>query len=205
MRRLQRSSLVLLWEIFALLSCALCEQGEYPWIYYCERPDFPQIHCAFADSEGGVIVSTGDWWNYWWDHQSYWSRGVFRLAGGRLQALNSPPCSFVLDGAIDADSRTWLLIAEGMTEYDIASSDRDSGLPNRGYDTGYRYFRWPSRGFNMGDYRFAVMEGGQLVEQPELSNVIPADPVLMASDPDGRIYVMSQELNGNVVERSLIS
>ena len=203
MTRLDMAILVLLSAVFALTSCTVAQAGDYPWVHYFKPPDMRQVHCAFADAEGNVIAATGDWnystYNWGTGDTTYWylSDGIFQIREGDIEAVQCPASTFVLDCATDSAGRTWVLFAEGHDyRQHVWDPWRSAALrgPCAASDVGYRHFRWPTGMWSyLTDYRLATIEEGGLREQRELLDRVPAEPVVMAADPQGRIYVMSCE------------
>jgi len=171
--------------------------NAYPWVHYFQRPEMPWIHCAFPDAEGDVLVATGDWQNtragypgtYW---REYWSEGIFLINEDIVEAVFCPGDTFVRDFANDSESRTWVLLGTGedlMVETaTIPIPPNQSKESGRGFGIGYRGYE-----INVANARLGYIEATVLVEHPALSAAIPAEPVSMISDHQGRIFVLSNE------------
>ncbi len=203
MRRLRAVILIVLCELFELPSGALCQQDEYPWVHYFQRPDFPKIQCAFADADGNVIASTGDWDDGYYDWSTgdavhvYWSEGIFRIREDGIEGIECPASTLVLDFATDSAGRTWVLFGEGL-DYRVHVDD-----PH--WRRGLMLLDSAARSQAIANRRIGLIENGRVAVDDELTKTIPAEAFVMASDPQGRIYVMSQELRNNVSVEFFIS
>lgn len=72
-------------------------------------------------------------------------------------------------------------------------------------DFGFREFRHPFWPPNVVNRRLAVLDETGLVELTELTEAIPGVPGIMSSDPQGRIFVVSWEMEGNRVLDDFLS
>ncbi|HUT03014.1 MAG TPA: hypothetical protein VM163_03900 [bacterium] len=196
---LRLAMVVLLSAVFALTSCAVGQAADYPWVYYFERPDFPQIHCAFADTDGSVVVSTGDWLDTGYDWVTgdivyyYRSAGLYRIICGTVEPIECPANTFVLDAAVDSEGTTWLLIAHGRNGYvETGSLAGPTCADTLGSAVGYRNF-----GLYLENYRFARLEGATVIEDKQITEAVPTTPITMCCDPWGRVYVFSWRWSDN--------
>lgn len=174
--------------ILARNSCA-----EYPWVHYFERPDFPEVHCAFADTDGSLIVCTGDWLDTGYDWLTggsvyyYWSEGLYRITCETVEPIECPANTFVLDAAVDSEGATWLLIAQGVNGYvETGRLGGSAWADTLGCGVGYR-----NSGLYLDEYRLARLEGDAVIEDDQMTQAVPTTPVTMCCDPWGRVYVFS--------------
>jgi len=175
----------------------------YPWIHYFERPDMPYIHCAFADADGNIIVSTGDIWNsrqgppgYYW--QEYWSEGMFLINEDSIEPISCPENTYVYDCATDDTGRTWVLYGIGhdeLVEMPYAGHGEPEGLSGVKAESQHGPTIMSSRGVS--DITLGYVDEFDLIEYQGLINRIPARARSMCSAPDGRIFVTSAEWNSD--------
>jgi len=186
--------------ILVLLAVGICCIGSaeaYPWIHYFQRPDMPRIHCAFADSEGNVLVSTGDWDNtragpsgYYW--REYWSEGIFRINEDAIEPISCPEDTYIVDFATDHLGRTWALASIGrdylveMSMVDPLGKPRCTASPAR---LQARAGCADTRSVDSPLY-LGYLDGAALVEYPGLIDRIPHANYSMASDRQGRLFVL---------------
>lgn len=170
--------------------------ADYPWVYYFKRPDMAEIHTAFPDGDGRVIVATGDWrdwhsvpgYNVW----EYFSTGVYRIDGANIEDLNFPANSYVFDGALDSEGRLWILIGEGQDDWD----KQYGNAALKCLASGFNYYRSGAGPINVVNRRLCVLEECGLVECSELTEAIPGEARWMGADPHGRIFVLSELRDG---------
>ena len=209
MKKLVLVVLIALCAGFALRSFALSQQRVYPWVYYFEQT----IDCAFADAEGNVIVSTGDWgsgtYNWGTGDTTYWYsfKGMFRIREGEMEAIECPADTFVLDCATDSAGTTWVLFAEGQS-YTEHTGEPPWRSGTGESDIGFRGWRFPIGPPGTGtltDYRLGHIDNDELVELPGVTQSIPGTPARLSSGPDGCLYLESNEWDGNRVTAHFLS
>jgi len=171
----------------------------YPWIHYFESGVMSRICSAFADGLGSIIVSTGEWrggpgWPGYIKY-TYYTDGVLRVTGHRIESISCPEDIFVFDCATDAMGTTWILLSTAEDYYQETVSPGLLGHTESGY--GYRWGTYPTDS-RMHDHRFGYIDGTGLVECPEVTAAIPDQPAIMRSDPSGRIFIISWEWRHNV-------
>jgi len=175
-------------------------QSEYPWLYSFENPS---LHFVFPDAEGNVIVSTGEWvrdyYYPWGEAYDYVEGGLYRIREGEKDNIEAPENTYVRDAAVDGQGRAWIMFAEATSYvyYPDVLCPQNRGGSVLG-DLGYGFARFPyfvsaeSDG-GLGERRFGTIEEGRLLVHPELGDAIPASAEGMCCDPEGRVFVMSQQ------------
>lgn len=195
--------LLAIYVLLHLATHSLSIAAHYPWIHYFLRPEMPVVHSASADSRGSIIVSTGDWFDGWFDWASgdyvyqYWSEGIFRICEGEIEGIECPANTFLLDTASDPTGTTWVLFASG-SDYrtHLANAARRGGPES---DTGFHWWRFPVLpSGTLSDYRLGYMSADSVVEVPDLSDGIPGRPERLISSPDGWFFLESGEWEDDV-------
>ncbi|MBN1593995.1 MAG: hypothetical protein JW941_12195, partial [Candidatus Coatesbacteria bacterium] len=166
---------------------SLGRAGDYPWTYYFDRPEMPEIHCASVDACGNVVVSTGDWKNTQWFGTSwwheYWSEGMFLLHDGDIREIQCPENTNVQDCATDSAGTTWILLYRATGYYEETSSCGKGPVS-----------LYSGKESICTNPRVAMLEDDRLVVDDDLTASIPSNPWVVISDPEGRrVFVISQE------------
>ncbi|MBN2207920.1 MAG: hypothetical protein JW759_01290 [Candidatus Coatesbacteria bacterium] len=197
-----RTELILVSLLFIIATNTLSppRAGAYPWIHYFEWPLMSRICSAFADAEGSVIVSNGDWrmgpgWPGYTEY-TYCTDGILRINEDRIESISCPDDIFVFDYATDSTGRIWVLLATGIDyqkEMILSSNSTETGS-----DIGYRWGTYPTHP-RLQDHRLGYIDGMRLVECPEPTAAIRGELAFMRSDASGRIFVASWDWHDNVL------